>query len=513
MTATITPYRSARPTGRDGFGQLLRAEWTKFRTVRGWVLGAVAAALVMVLLALLTATGSRAETCVNHRCTVSRPRVLVGPGGAAVTDSFYFVHQPLGGDGSITARITALTGAQPGLQPWTKAGVVVKENTTQGSAYAAIMVTGSHGVRMQYDYVHDTAGPPVSATSPRWLRLTRSGATLTGYESADGAHWTAVGTAHLARLSTMAQAGLFAASPDHTVTEQHLGGGGTSGGPSRVTGVFDHVSVHGGSPGAAWSGLQVGGGGGPDPVPGVGFRHTDDSFTVTGTGDIAPAVGDGAGTGGKPIERTLVGAFAGLIVMIVLATLFVTSEYRRGLIRTTLAASPRRGRVLAAKAVVIGVLAFVAGLAAAAVAVPLGEHILRANGNAIYPVSTLTELRVVVGTAALLAVVAVLALAVGSMLRRSAGAVTLVVAAIVLPYILAVAYVLPAGPAQWLLRLTPAAGFAIQQSLTRYPQVSAGYTPANGFFPLAPWAGFAVLCAYTAVTLGLAIQLLRRRDA
>jgi ABC-type transport system involved in multi-copper enzyme maturation permease subunit len=234
---------------------------------------------------------------------------------------------------------------------------------------------------------------------------------------------------------------------------------------------------------------------------------------VTGSGDIAPDVGGGGGDGGQAIERTLVGAFAGLIVVIVLATLFITSEYRRGLIRTTLAASPRRGRVLAAKAVVIGAVTFIAGLAATAIALPLGEHILRANGNNIYPVSTLTELRVIVGTAALLAVVAVLALAVATMLRRGAGAVTLVVAAIVLPYILATAYVLPAGPSQWLLRLTPAAGFAIQQSLTQYPQVSATYTPSTGYFPLAPWAGFVVLCGYTALALGLAVYLIRRRDA
>ena len=54
--------------------------------------------------------------------------------------------------------------------------------------------------------------------------------------------------------------------------------------------------------------------------------------------------------------------------MIVLATVFATSEYRRGLIRTTLAASPRRGRVLAAKAVVAGSLAFAAGAIATAIA-------------------------------------------------------------------------------------------------------------------------------------------------
>jgi ABC-type transport system involved in multi-copper enzyme maturation permease subunit len=197
----------------------------------------------------------------------------------------------------------------------------------------------------------------------------------------------------------------------------------------------------------------------------------------------------------------------------VVATLFITAEYRRGLIRTTLTARPSRGRVLAAKAVVIGLVTFVAGLAATIVAVALGDRITRSNGNFVFPVSLLTEVRVIAGTAALLAVAAVLALAVGTVLRRAAAAVTAVIVLIVLPYVLAIGSVLPAGPSQWLLRVTPAAAFAIQQSQPQYPQVSYAYTPANGYFPLAPWAGFAVLCAYTALALGLAAFLLHRRDA
>jgi ABC-type transport system involved in multi-copper enzyme maturation permease subunit len=63
------------------------------------------------------------------------------------------------------------------------------------------------------------------------------------------------------------------------------------------------------------------------------------------------------------------------------------------------------------------------------------------------------------------------------------------------------------------LRLTPAAAFAIQQSIPQYSQVSNLYTPSNGYYPLAPWAGFAVLCAWAALALGLAVFLLRRRDA
>jgi len=96
--------------------------------------------------------------------------------------------------------------------------------------------------------------------------------------------------------------------------------------------------------------------------------------------------------------------------------------------------------------------------------------------------------------------------------RRSAGAVTVVVALITLPYLLALT-ALRGGAADWLLRLTPAAAFAIQQTTPQYPQVSAAYTVSNGYFPLAPWAGFAVLCGYTAVALALAVFLIRRRDA
>jgi ABC-type transport system involved in multi-copper enzyme maturation permease subunit len=243
-----------------------------------------------------------------------------------------------------------------------------------------------------------------------------------------------------------------------------------------------------------------------------GYHQAGGRFTVGGSGDIAPAVA-GVGNPGRAIEHSLVGAFAGLIALVVVAAMFITAEYRRGLIRTTLIACPRRGRVLVAKAVVIGAVAFVAGLAGAAAAVTLGERLLRDNGNFVYPVTTLTEVRVVAGTAALFAVAAVLTVGVGAILRRSAAAVTAVMVVIVLPYILARPAVLPVGAAQWLLRITPAAGFAIQQSIPQYPQVSSAYTPSNGYYPLAPWAGFAVLCGYAALALGLAIVLLRRRDA
>jgi uncharacterized membrane protein len=61
--------------------------------------------------------------------------------------------------------------------------------------------------------------------------------------------------------------------------------------------------------------------------------------------------------------------------------------------------------------------------------------------------------------------------------------------------------------------VTPAAAFAVQQSVIQYPQVNGDDAPTNGYYPLAPWAGFAVLCGYTVIAPVAATVLLRRRDA
>jgi ABC-type transport system involved in multi-copper enzyme maturation permease subunit len=508
----------------DGFGQLLRAEWTKFRTVRGWVIGMLLGGAVIVGLGLLPgAQGSCGKQGPGSACTLP-----VGPGGEEVSDSYTFVHQPLAGDGSITVRMTSLTGllpgrptsrvadigSRPGLAPWAKAGLIIKASTQPGSAYAAVMVTGSHGVRMQYDYTHDIAGRPgaVTTASPRWLRLTRTANTIKGYESADGTNWTTLGTAHLAGLPATVQAGLFTTSPQYAeVASGSLGVSGAEGGPTQATAAFDHLDRQGTWSADAWTSEHLGGPDNAGPQERGGSNQTADGFTVTGSGDIAPAVAGAAGLG-TTITQTLVGTFVGLIMVIVVAAMFITAEYRRGLIRTTLAANPRRGRILAAKAIVVGAVTFLTGLVAAAIVVTFGQSVLRGNGVYVHPAATLTELRVVAGTAALLAVAAVLALAIGTVLRRSAMAVTAVIVTIVLPYLLAIS-VLPAGAAQWLLRITPAAAFAIQQSTPQYAQVSNIYTPVNGYFPLAPWAGFGVLCAWAALALGVAVFLFRRRDA
>ena len=525
-----------------GFGFLLRAEWIKFRSVRGWVIGMILAALLTIFVGVFAAANANIGCQINGGPPKSGkaclPYIPHGPGGEIVTDSFYFVHQPLPGTGTITVRVNSLIGEHanlssgpvqvgngnmvPGLAEWAKAGIIIKQSTHQGSAYAAIMVTGSHGVRMQYNFTGDTAGLPgaVSAAHPRWLRLTRSGDTITGYDSADGTHWTQVGTVQLTGLPSNVQVGMFATSPGYTVTQNSFGGASNNSGPAQATGAFDHVSLAGGAPGSPWTGTAIGGGGpaGAGPAPGGGrsvpFTRNGGSYTLTGSGDIAPVTpGPNSPLPTVTIGQSLAGAFLGLIAIVVVAAMFFSTEYRRGLIRTTLAATPRRGAVLAAKAVVIGAVAFVTGLVAAVVSIGVGVPKEQNSGQVLLTAPLLTEVRVIVGTAAMLAVTAVFAVALGAILRRSAVAITIAIVTVVMPFLLTALNVVPAGVSDWLLRLTPAAALAIEQSIPRYSQVTTITSAVRGYYPLSPYAGFTVLCLWAAAALALALVMLRRRDA
>jgi ABC-type transport system involved in multi-copper enzyme maturation permease subunit len=249
--------------------------------------------------------------------------------------------------------------------------------------------------------------------------------------------------------------------------------------------------------------------GGPPPFHQI---QSGGRFTLSQRGgDIAPywSIVD-------PLGTVLKGSVVGLLAVIALGALFITAEYRRGLIRTTFAASPRRGRVLAAKAIVIGSVTFVAGLVGTAVAVLIAERKLHSGGwvSSVFPVWALTSahgLQLVVGTAGLLAIAAILALSAGAVFRRSAAAITAVIALLVIPVILGV--ILPQGPADWVLRLTPAAAFGLQEGTPQYSQVMHTCEPYNGCFPLSPWNGFIVACIWAAAALALAVYVLRRRDA
>lgn len=472
-------------------------------------LAALAAAVLAIIgLGLLYALGNQSS------CPGPCPNGPVAGNGATVGDRFWFLHRDLGREGSITVRMTAMTGTitypppdhdqiVSGLVPWAKAGIIVKDGVRPGSRYAALMMTGGHGVRFQHDYRHDVAGSTggVSTQSPRWLRLTRSGDTITGAESLDGAQWHTVGSATLDGLPDTVQVGLFATSPgDLTLRKVGLGGTIEEVRFTQAVGVFDNVAVEGGATGE-WDSESVG-----------EMNHTDwekyhnpsgavesnGVITVSGTGDIGPLGRQGA----RNVENTLFGLVIGLIVLLVVAARYGARTAHESLARP----------VLAARAAVVGAAAFVTGLVAVGAVIPVGAAILRGNGIVVQPVSVLTGARVVVGVAVVLALCAVLTYGLGVWLRRGWAAILIGLSLVALPYAVTAIPLLPDAVAEWLLRLTPAAGFAVQQTVEEFPQVTAHYAPLAGYFPLPWWAGLAVLCAYTLIVLWMAAHQ-RTRNA
>ncbi len=80
---TIAPYRSPAAPGKNGFAQALRAELTKFRTVRGWIIGALVGVLAMAGVGLLASAGGRAPARGS-------PAALAGRGTAATATAMVF---------------------------------------------------------------------------------------------------------------------------------------------------------------------------------------------------------------------------------------------------------------------------------------------------------------------------------------------------------------------------------------------------------------------------------------
>jgi hypothetical protein len=459
----------------DSFGRLVRAEWTKFRSVRRWVIATVAAGVLPVLLSTYFATLS--STNANEY--------------PDFVDQFHFVHQPLRSDGTVVARVAS----QSASHERARAGLMVKQQAVSGAPYAAVYVTPGHGVALESDF--DTVVAGSAGAAPTWLRLTRAGATITADESADGTTWTPVGTVTVSGLAGPVEVGLFVSSPGVFTVERQFGSTRTGDVPTLGTAVFDNVSLTPAGPGP-WRGEDIGEPLNP-PQP-TGTTETDGTFSIAGSGSIARVQpGDD-----DVVVNSLSGVLIGLIVMVVVATLFVSSEFRRGLIRTTFLASPRRGLTLAAKAVVIMGVSFVAGLIASVGSYVLARPALAENGYTspsypVLPLSDPTVLRAILGSGLLLALAAALSLALGTLLRRSAAAITLMVLAFFVSGIVASA--LPLNASLWLGRVTPMAGLAIQQTRPRWDTA------------IAPWAGLGVLAAYAVVVLAVAVWRLRRRDA
>jgi VCBS repeat-containing protein len=109
------------------------------------------------------------------------------------SDEFHYVYQALDGDGEIVARVTGMTNTNS----WAKAGVMVRETLAADSTHAMMVLTAGNGAAFQYRSTTGGSSSHVSggsASAPLWVKIVRSGGTLTGYRSDDGSNWTQVGS-------------------------------------------------------------------------------------------------------------------------------------------------------------------------------------------------------------------------------------------------------------------------------------------------------------------------------
>jgi ABC-2 type transport system permease protein len=198
-----------------------------------------------------------------------------------------------------------------------------------------------------------------------------------------------------------------------------------------------------------------------------------------------------------PTNQSLTGLALGSLTIGVLGVLMITGEYGSGTIRTSLAATPRRPLLLAAKAIVIATLSLVVAELLAFSSFVIGQSIL--SGNA--PVATLGQpgvLRALLLTGAYLALLGMFGLALGVIIRHSAGAIAAFVGlTLLLPAVL-----------QPLNAMGNPARFAPEAILAN--SVAAVVPQSN---QLSPTVGFLLMALYVAVALGLGAVVLVRRDA
>jgi ABC-2 type transport system permease protein len=201
-----------------------------------------------------------------------------------------------------------------------------------------------------------------------------------------------------------------------------------------------------------------------------------------------------------PVDFILgTGLGLGQLAICVLGVLTMTTEYSTGVIRASLLAVPKRLHVLAAKAVVFAVLIFIIGEIAAFCSFFIGKSI-------VAPVSTVAlsqpgVTRAVIGAGLYLTVLGLFALAIGTLVRHSAGAIAIVIFLVLI--------------APGLLNLLNSYDWGAHIHAW-FPIVAGGYITADHQQAgqlLTPWQGFGVFCGWTALLLIAGGYLLRRRDA
>ncbi|MEV7842730.1 ABC transporter permease subunit [Streptomyces cyaneofuscatus] len=201
---------------------------------------------------------------------------------------------------------------------------------------------------------------------------------------------------------------------------------------------------------------------------------------------------------GEPVVALgFFGVLLGSICVITLGVLTIGSEYSTGMIRTTLTACPSRARVLTAKAIVFFLLAFVITTVTATVVAVFQTAILGAGLD-----SGSVWLRATIGVGLYIAALGLVSLAVGAIIRHSAGAITVMIAVVLLPLVLAMFMFADSlrGLQRFLFE------YSIPNQLGALYGTSVTESGPSGWEPLLLMLGIA------AVALGGAYLALDRRD-
>jgi ABC-2 type transport system permease protein len=224
------------------------------------------------------------------------------------------------------------------------------------------------------------------------------------------------------------------------------------------------------------------------------------SIGLTALMSFAAAGELASGAAGDPVGAfVMIGLMFGQVAALVLGVLVASAEYSSGMIRTTLAAVPRRSAVVAGKAVVLGAVLLVLGLVASFGSYLAGNFFLDQKGIGL-SLDDPGVLRAIVGGGLYLAVLGIFGLALGLLMRHTAGAVTVGIAVIFV--IGGLVGLIPGAIGEWLNKLMPGnAGGAVATVESFDPNL------------LDPWIGFAVFCGETALLLAVAGLFFSRRDA
>ncbi|QEO15800.1 ABC transporter permease subunit [Agromyces intestinalis] len=202
------------------------------------------------------------------------------------------------------------------------------------------------------------------------------------------------------------------------------------------------------------------------------------------------------------VQAASFGVLFGQLVVGVLGVLSMSGEYTTGMIRSTLAATPRRLPALAAKATVLFLTTFAVGVVALLAAFVTANAVFAGSGVSVSLFDPEVVQPLLLG-ALYLALVSVFALGVGTMLRSSAGGI-----AAVLGLLLLLPTVLQMLPADWAHDLVPYLLASAGMVMTTPPgAVDPASTDPNA------WQSLAITVGWVAASIAGAAVLLRRRDA